>query len=176
MIKEEHIRLRVRHFLLQQSEVFQKSIAEVFSSKASVIRIAEELSKKTGLSERRLQKYLAKDLNPKELSITLPDLSAIANLKNLSLSNFIAYLAEEKPLFSQSDKSSDKKDFSFLTHLHEGQRRLLNGTIFSDKNLVKSEMILDLMIEAYTLTEEDIKLIGSIIYALKIKNKHERGN
>ena len=171
MIDSSHIRLRVRHFLLQQSVLFQRSIANHAQEKVPVSMIARELAKQIKMPARRLQKYLAKDLSPKDLSITLTDLELIADLKKIPLSQFLGYLLQEK---TPNDLEGWRKNtLEFFESLHEGHRRALSATLFSGKNQQKSEKLIELLIQLYTLNEQDLSTVESIVGAFKLRKNLE---
>jgi hypothetical protein len=165
-VDPEQIRLRIRHFLLQQSTIFRQSIAKN-SSLPPVLAIARELSRRIDMPPRRLQKYLARELGPKEIAITLNDLALIAGLKNLPLSEFLAYLLDEK---APPELTGWKKNaISFVQSLHEGHRRALDATLFSEKDHPRSERLIELIIQLYALNDQDISTIESIAEAFNLR-------
>ena len=132
-----------------------------------VSAMSQELSKKFALSPRRLQKYLTKSIQPKELSITLNDLFEFSKIKGGRLGDFVSYLLEEDV---QSEMNvSQKKLIDAYGKLHEGHRRKLAAGIFSGKEQKKTELIIGYTIKVYTLNDKDIRAIGEIIEAF-----HER--
>ena len=108
----------------------------------SVSSVAHELAKKE-LSPRRLQKYLSKTLPPKDLSIKLCDLEAIARLGDLQLGEFVAYLLQESRSSLGSRTQSMIQDS--LQSFHEGHRRALAATLFSGKNQKSLKISLKLL-------------------------------
>jgi hypothetical protein len=169
MLDPNKIRLRVRHFLLQQSVHFERIVSKDFKGTLPISSIARELSRKVDIPARRLQRYLAKELGPKEVSITLTDLELIAGMKNIPLSHFIAYLLEEEV---PADHSGWRKGvIDFVQSLHEGHRRALGATVFSGKNQQKSEKIVELMIHLYSLNDKDINAVESIVDAFSVRQK-----
>jgi len=172
MLDPNKIRLRIRHFLLQQSGNFRRSVAKNSRSHLSVSAVARELSGRITMSTRRLEKYLTKELGPKEVSITLSDLELFAGLKECSLSRFIAYLLEEEPGV-QYLEGSQKEVVDFFQSLHEGHRRALCATLLSGKNLRRSEKLVELIIQLYALSDQDLATIESIAEAFNQRNKNQ---
>ena len=170
MLDPNQIRLRVRHFLLQQSSNFRRSVAKNSLSSISVSAVARELSERINMPIRRLEKYLTKELGPKEVSITLNDLEIFADLKGLRLSHFIAYLLEEETA-AQDLTGWRKGVVDFFQSLHEGHRRALGATLLSGKNLPRSEKLVELMIKLYALSDQDLATIESIADAFNQRNK-----
>lgn len=168
MIDLNQVRLKIRHFLLQQSGLFHRSLEKGSDTPAPTSAIARELSKKINLPERRLQKYLTKELGPKEITITLTDMEQMASLKQLPLSHFIAYLLEEQ--FSNELVGWKRTAIDFFQNLHEAHRRALNATLFLSKNQKKNERLIELIIQVYSLGDQDLSTIESIVSAFKAKN------
>lgn len=166
MIDEEVLRLRIRHFLLQQSLLYQRAIAKNSKDLPSLSAMANELSKIIPMTARRLQKYLNKNLPPKEIAISLEDIGALSHLKKTSPSQFLSYLMEEKSGYQKKD---DDMLTRFFDSLHEGQRRSLKATIFSGKNEEKSERLIDLILTCYSLSENNLSIIETIAAALHAK-------
>ena len=156
----EFIRLRVRHFLLQHSGLYRRALAKG-QEMPSVLSMSAELAKKTGMTARRLQKYLAERSQVKELSISLEDLEIFAQLAEQSTSTFIAYLLEES-LSQPRAHDSDPKALQFIDALHEGHRRRLNSTLFSGKDQLKSEQVIDIAIRLYATDRETLNAIETI--------------
>lgn len=170
MLDPNKIRLRIRHFLFQQSKLFQRTVAKSSESSLSISAVAGELAQQVSMSKRRLEKYLTKELGPKEVSITLTDLELFAGMKGVSLSGFIAYLLEEES--SGEDLVGWKKSVvDFFQSLHEGHRRALAATMLSGKDAKRSEKLVELMIQLYTLSEQDLAAIEYIIEAFKQRTK-----
>lgn len=157
----ENIRLRIRHFLLQHSVICNRTASKGSGDTAAVSAMARELSGKIDLNPRRLQKYLAKSLPPKDLSITLTDLQKFAHLKGDTLSNFLAYLLEEK--IRPEVSPSHQRLLESFGKLHEGHRRSLAASLFSGTDQKKAETIIDFSVKTYALNEKDIGTIADII-------------
>lgn len=157
----ENIRLRIRHFLLQHSTIYNRAASKGSEDTAAVSAMGQELAKKVDLNPRRLQKYLTKSLPPKDLSITLEDLQQFANLQGVKLSVFLAYILEER--IQAEFSPSHQRLLESFGKLHEGHRRSLAASLFSGKDQKKAESIIDLCIKAYALNEKDIKIIADVI-------------
>jgi len=131
-----------------------------------ITKIAEELSQLTGISPRRLLRLLSLEERPKEVSVRIEDVAIIAELAQCSPADFLSYLLEERP---SNLSLSQKQSLDFLGQLHEGHRRSLNLTVFSGRDLKKSERCIDLMLLLYKLEAKDLTIIEEITNALCLR-------
>lgn len=167
---DEQIRLRIRHYLLQQSELFRRVAALGSGAMPPVSNMAEELSHKIPLPTRRLQKYLTEELGPKEIAVSLQDLQLLAQMQGYSVTEFVAYLFQEKWMPTNGSLWQEAA-LAFLEKLHEGHRRALTMSLFSTQDHGKSEQLINLALQLYQLPKEDINTIESIIDAFVQRQK-----
>lgn len=154
------LKLKIRHFLLQNSEVYRRSMKSS-SNEVSFSQVAKELHKKCGIGERRLRRYLSEDINSKSLSITIDDLNCFRSLSNQTLLEFLAYLTGDNLEHSLSWWQTSILDF--FDELDLNTRRRLNCTVFDKKNYSKSAVLLDTMSSAINLDDKDIESISNFI-------------
>lgn len=168
---EERIRLRVRHFLLQKSVQFQRSLKST-DTQPSISSLARELHKSLPtLAKRRLAKYLSPELSPKDLSVTMSDLIAFAELAAMSVGDFMAYLLEEKATRQQPEW--ERQALEFLYNLHLGHRRALKVQVFQAEQKRADEMI-EILLAVSKLDDEGLKIARHLALSLVTKQEMER--
>ncbi len=166
----ESLRDKIRHYLLQQSTLYKRSLLNQ-EVDASVSHIARELQGKCLIGQRRLQKYLAEKINPKELSITIEDLIDFAQISGQDITSFIAYL------FNQTNQTSlkpwESQVLGFFRGLHLALRRDLNCTVFKELTPDSSD-ILELLIKLQALNKAQLGTIQTVTDAFFSQNKLAR--
>lgn len=165
----ERLQLKVRHFLLQNSEAYKRSLKGL-NGEPSLSQVAKELHKKCGVGERRLRRYLSEDLDTKSLSITIDDLNRFRELSGQTLIEFLSYLTGDNQENSLSWWQTNI--LGFFDQLDLDTRRKLHCTIFDNNNFSKSECIFDIMSSAISLEESDINLVSDYVNFLHFKKKN----
>ena len=163
-MNQSSILIKIRHFLLQQSDIYKESLKDE-AQDINVSKIAKELNKKMGLGERRLKRYLSEDTSPKELSVTLDDMVAFSRVADETVVDFLSYLTGECSITSLSHWQKDVIDF--FDSLNLNKRRLLNCTLFDKIYREKSCELLELSARAIDLNYFEIEQLKRYIMFLK---------
>jgi hypothetical protein len=157
------IKSKLRHFLLQQDHSYIESINGNVPT-PPVLAIAKSLDQHCAIGVRRLQKYLSEGDNAKDLSITVDDLQAFANLAQQRISSFVAYLFSE-----ENDGQLSKWQqtmVAFFEQVHLGLRRELTYSIFSSEDLRRNEELLELLLKISQLSRSDLQVAKRVIEGL----------
>ena len=154
------LRQKIKHFLLQKSKAYQRSLLGL-GSPPSQVQMAKSLSEVSILGQRRLQKYLSEDMNQKNLSITFEDIDAFAQLGDQSFADFLQYLTGTQR--DESQWSGLKSDvLEILGRINMGLRRELKATLFNRDQFERSERILRISITLSRMNDLDFELAENI--------------
>ena len=158
-----HLKSKIRHFLLQQDPDY---IASIYSNTPapSVLSLAKSLDQSCHIGVRRLQKYLSDGDNAKDLSITIDDLQAFAQLAKKNISTFVAYLFSEE--IESKLSTWQNAMIAFFERVHLGLRRELTYSIFSSEEQQRNEEILELWLKISQLKSEDLQVIKRVVESL----------